>query len=196
MEPMPRYARALTLALVAGSAAACTGSHAVDQGVGGSMGYQSGDRALTFVAVGDRHPPVSRVSGKLIGGGHIDLSAWRGKVIVVNFWGSWCGPCHREAPALEQVYTDDKSRGVEFLGIDVNDDPASAQAFVTEFHITYPNLDDPSNFIALRFRGIPPKATPTTVVIDRDGRIAARASGEILYTQLRDVVDHVLAESA
>ena len=196
MEPMPRRFLTPVLALVAGLASACTGSHAVSQDVNGSNGYQTGDRLLTFVGVGSRHAAVTGVTGKLLGGGAFDLRNWRGKVVVVNFWGSWCAPCHDEAQALEQVYTDDKSKGVEFLGVDIRDDAASAQAFVDQFHITYPIVEDRSNLLALRFRGIPPNATPTTVVIDRDGRIAARESGAILYTQLRDVVDHVLSEPA
>ena len=87
-----------------------------------------------------------------------------------------------------------RTLGVEFIGIDVRDDPASAQAFMAKFHITFPSVNDPSNMLALRFRGVPPSATPTTVVIDRAGRIAARQIGEIYYTQLRDVVNHVLSE--
>jgi thiol-disulfide isomerase/thioredoxin len=194
MEPMLRRLALPSFALVAGLASACTGSHAVTQDVAGSNGYQSGNEALTFVSIGDRHAAVTGVNGKLVGGGHFDLSSWRGKVVVVNFWGSWCVPCHDEAPALEQVYTNDKNKGVEFVGIDVRDDPASAEAFMAKFHITYRSVNDRSNLLALRFRGIPPNATPTTVVIDRAGRIAARQSGEIFYTQLRDLVAHVLSE--
>lgn len=193
---MPRRLLMPALALVAGLASACTGTHAVSQSVDGGNGYISGDRTLTFVSAADRRGPVTGVSGRLIGGGRLDLGAWRGKVVVVNFWGSWCVPCHDEAPALQQVYADDKSKGVEFLGVDIRDDAASAQAFMTKFHITYPSVEDPSNLIALHFHGVPPNATPSTVVIDRDGRIAARQSGEIFYTQLRDVVNRVLAESA
>lgn len=194
MELMLRRLALPAFALVAGLASACTGSHAVSQDVAGSNGYQTGNEALTFVGIGDRHAAVTGVTGKLVAGGHFDLSSWRGKVVVVNFWGSWCVPCHDEAPALEQVYTDEKNKGVEFVGIDVRDDPASAEAFMAKFHITYPSVNDRSNLLALRFRGIPPNATPTTVVIDRAGRIAARQSGEIFYTQLRDLVNHVLSE--
>jgi thiol-disulfide isomerase/thioredoxin len=194
MEPMPRRLAIPTFALVAGVTSACTGSHAVSQDVSGSNGYQTGNKLLTFVSLGSRHSAVTGVTGNLISGGHFDLANWRGKVVVVNFWGSWCAPCHSEAQALEQVYKDDENKGVEFVGIDVKDDPASAQAFMAKFDVTYPVVNDPSNLLALRFHGVPPSATPTTVVIDRAGRIAARQSGEILYTQLRDVVDHVLSE--
>ena len=198
MEPMPRLRRVrvvLAVLPLLGAGVACSGNHAVDQSVAGSNGYVSGDELLTFVPIGHRHE-VHGISGTLIDGGHFDLAQWKGKVVVVNFWGQWCAPCQSEAKALQQVYADDRARGVEFLGIDVRDDPASGRAFERQHGITYPSIDDPSNLLALRFSGLTPNATPTTVVLDRSGRIAARQSGEILYTQLRDLVDHILAEPA
>ena len=198
MEPMllpRRFRLSLALLPLLGATVACTGSHAVDQGVDGSNGYVAGDSLLTVVPAGHRHE-VHGISGKLIDGGHFDLSQWKGKVVVINFWGEWCAPCQSEAAGLQQVYADDKSRGVEFLGIDVRDDPASGRAFERAHHITYPSIDDPNNLLALRFSGLAPNATPTTIVLDRSGRLAARQSGEILYTQLRDLVEHVLAEPA
>jgi thiol-disulfide isomerase/thioredoxin len=194
-RPRPLIAALTLLAVVVGTATGCTGTGAVDQSVGGSNGYVSGDAALTYVAVGHRHE-VHGVSGKLLDGTHFDLAAWRGKIVVVNFWGQWCAPCQAEADSLQKVYADTHAKGVEFLGIDVKDDPASGRAFERAHHITYPSLDDPSNLLALRFAGMTPNATPTTLVLDRSGRIAARQSGEILYTQLRDLVAHVLAEPA
>ena len=178
-----------------GATVACTGSHAVDQSVAGSNGYVSGDSLLTFVPIGHRRE-VHGISGTLIDGGHFDLSQWKGKVVVVNFWGAWCAACHDEARGLQQVYADDHARGVEFLGVDIRDDPPSGRSFERKYGITFPSIDDPSNLLALRFAGLTPNATPTTVVLDRSGRIAARQSGEILYTQLRDLVDHLLAEPA
>src|SRR4051794_24358546 len=106
-----------TVALTGSALAGCSGRGAVKQDVAGSNGYLSGDLALDFVSVGHRHAP-STVTGALLDGRHFDLAAWRGKVVVVNFWGSWCAECHAEAQALEQVYTDDASKGVEFLGVD------------------------------------------------------------------------------
>ena len=185
----------LFAAAVALLATACTGTNAVNQGVGGSLGYGEGDQATTWVASAHRSA-VTGVTGTLLDGSSFDLSQWRGHVVVVNFWGSWCGPCTGEAKSLEQVYRDNESKGVEFLGVDIRDSKASAESFVRRWHLTFPNLADPSNLVALRFHGLPPDATPTTVVLDRNGRIAARHSGAILYTQLRDLVSRALAERA
>ena len=199
MDVMPRRPRralaAAALAAVAAVTSACAGTNAVSQSVNGSKGYQTGDNALTWLAPGHR-PHVGTITGELIDGRHFDLAQWRGKIVVVNFWGSWCKPCREEAPTLDQVARDNRARGVEFLGVDVREDMASAESFVRSHHISYPSLFDPSDVLALRFPGLPPNATPTTLVLDRQGRIAARHSGEIAYTQLRDVVARILAERA
>jgi peroxiredoxin len=173
----------------------CTGHGAVKQDVSDTKGYTSGNLALTYVGVSHRHAAAD-VSGSLLDGSHFDLSAWRGKVVVVNFWGSWCAECHAEAQALQQVYANDRGMGVEFLGVDIRDDVPSAKEFERKYGVTYPSLDDPDNRVALRFRGIPPDATPTTLVLDRSGRVAARQSGEILFLQLSRLVDRVRDEPA
>jgi thiol-disulfide isomerase/thioredoxin len=195
MGPMPtrRLLAAVAVVLAAPGLAACTGHGAVSQDVKGSVGYQIGDAALDWIGPADRHH-VNGVSGTLLDGGHFDLAQWKGKVVVVNFWGEWCAPCNAEATSLQQVFQDDQGKGVEFLGIDIRDNRASALAFERRYAVTYPSLFDPDNTLALQFRGVPPNATPTTIVLDRMGRIAARQSGQILYTQLRAVVARVLAE--
>jgi thiol-disulfide isomerase/thioredoxin len=199
MDAMPSRARrrcaVAVLLLSVLATAGCTGANAVSQGVSGSNGYQRGDASLVWIGPGDRQP-AGDVHGELLDGTSFDLAQWRGKVVVVNFWGSWCGPCRDEAQGLEQVARDDRAHGVEFLGIDVRDDRPQAESYVRDHHITYPNLWDPSNLQALQFPGMPPNATPTTLVLDRHGRIAARHSGAILYTQLRSVVERVVAESS
>jgi thiol-disulfide isomerase/thioredoxin len=189
-----RLALASACAAVALAAAACSGTDAVSQTVSGSNGYQSGDAATEWVAPGDRKS-VDDVRGELLDGTSFDLSAWRGHVVVVNFWGSWCTECRAETQALEQVHRDTEGKGVEFLGVDVREDRSTASAYNAEHHVTYPSLFDESNLLALRFPGLPPNATPTTIVLDRQGRIAARHSGTILYTTLRSLVDRAVQES-
>jgi len=195
MGVMLRRALPLLSLVAVVAVAGCSGHGAVKQDVSGTNGYVGGNLALDYIAAAHRHTPGD-VTGKLLDGSRFDLSRWHGKVVVVNFWGSWCAECHAEAQALQQVYSDDAAKGVEFLGVDIRDDVPSAVAFEHKYGVTYPSLDDPDNVAALQFRGVPPNATPTTLVLDRQGRIAARQSGEILYSQLRDLVDRVLAEPA
>ncbi|MDQ1697122.1 MAG: hypothetical protein QOJ03_2475 [Frankiaceae bacterium] len=174
-------------------AAGCSGTNAVSQDVAGSNGFQQGDASLRWIAAGDRHT-VDGVSGELLDGAAFDLSTWRGHVVVVNFWQSDCAPCREEAQALDQVYRESRQQGVEFLGVDIRDGRAQAQTFARTHHVTYPSLYDEDGTVGLHFHGLPPNATPTTIVLDGHGGIAARHSGAILYTQLRSVVDRVLAE--
>ena len=195
MEVMTRRLPAVLLAVVALVApvlatAGCSGTDAVSQSVSGSNGYQGGDDALHWVDPADRDS-VEGVSGTLLDGRPFDPSDWRGHVVVVNFWGSWCAECREETRALEQVHRDTAGDGVEFLGINVREDRPQALSYNRDHHVTYPSLYDPSSLLGLRFHGMPPNATPTTLVLDRQGRIAARHSGTILYTQLRSLVDRV-----
>lgn len=194
MRPSP-VRLVLAVAAAATALTACSGTNAVSQDVGGSRGYQVGDAALRWLPPGQR-PVVTGVSGALLDGRPFDLSVWRGKVVVVNFWESDCAPCRVEAQALNQVYLDNRDRGVEFLGVDLRDGRANAVEFARVHHVAYPSLYDPSALVALRFTGLPPNATPTTIVLDRRGRIAARYSSAILYTTLRDVVARVASEPA
>lgn len=187
-----RFAAAVAGALLA-AVTGCSGTDAVNQSVGGSLGYGVGDDSIRWVAPADRSR-VDGVTGELLSGAPFDLADWRGHVVVVNFWESDCGPCHGEARALEQVYRDNQKHGVRFVGIDIRDDRASATSFTRRYHVTYPILFDPSNQAALRFTSVPPNATPSTLILDRDGRVAARHSGAILYTQLRGLVNRALRE--
>jgi thiol-disulfide isomerase/thioredoxin len=140
-------------------------------------------------------PVAPSVSGPVVGGGKLSLTAYRGHVVVLNFWGSWCTPCRAEAPGLSALATHVKSSGVRFLGIDIRDSPASAQAFMSDFGITYPSLNDPSDNLALNFRDtVPPAGIPTTLVISRTGRITARVIGETTYNGLKALVQRAAAE--
>jgi len=114
---------------------------------------------------------------------------------VLNFWGSWCGPCRQEAPALAALARHFRSRGVRFLGVDIRDSPVSAEAFMRDFGIQYPSLNDPGDQIALDFRStVPPAGVPTTLVISRSGRITGRVIGEASYNGLKALIARAAAE--
>lgn len=136
------------------------------------------------------------LEGELVEGGNLQAERMRGKVVVVNIWGSWCAPCRAEAPDLARVARETESKGVTFLGIDVRDDKASARAFTRRYAIPYQSLFDPNGSQLVKFSSIIPiNAVPSTAVVDRSGRVAARVVGRVNYKTLNGLVQDVLAES-
>ena len=114
-----------------------------------------------------------------------------GKVAVVNVWASWCSPCRAEEPALSALAK--KYTEVEFIGILTRDNPVNAEAFVRKREIPYPTLIDDSILVGFR-KSLPANAIPSTVVIDKTGKVAARISGAITVTSLTDLIEKVSAE--
>jgi thiol-disulfide isomerase/thioredoxin len=115
----------------------------------------------------------------------IGVGDFAGDVLVVNFWASWCGPCWREQPDLNRAHDDLADLGVSFLGVNVQDDSeANALAYVRQFGVPYPSLDDPTASYAASYAGVGPRTMPSTVIIDRDGRIAAILLGETGYEEV------------
>ena len=191
-------ARAGALALGASLAlAACEGG-AIGQSTAASNGqsFVSGSAGTTVYGA-TSGPAAPRVTGTLLSGEKFGLAQYRGYVVVLNFWGSWCTPCRAEAPSLAQLARHFTPRGVRFLGVDIRDSPATAEAFQSRFGISYPSLNDPGDEIALDFRDtVPPAGIPTTLIIGRSGRIAARIIGEVSYPGLRGLISQALAASA
>jgi len=146
-------------------------------------------------------PPSRRVIGDLGGIALMDyrpiaVSDFAGKVVVVNVWGAWCAPCRTETPELEKVFTATEPFGVAFLGVDVRDNRATAQDFVTDRHVMHPSIFDPAmrSVIALG-KGYPTSVVPTTLILDRHRRVAAVFLKELLATDLQPVVERIAAES-
>lgn len=174
------------------TAAGCEGG-AIGQSTALSNGQSFVSGTGTTFLVAARRPKAPDISGKTLTGSRLSLSDYRGSVVVLNFWGSWCAPCRAEAPDLAALASRYRSLGVRFLGIDIQDDPTSAEAFMHTFRIAYPSLNDPGDEIALAFRKtVPPAAIPTTLVIDRSGRIAARIVGGATYSGLKALLGRVL----
>lgn len=188
---------AATAALVAAGATGCAGG-AIAANTPGSSGqsFVGHSYESTFYQVGHR-PLAPAVAGSTIGGRKLSLASYRGDTIVLNFWGSWCAPCRAEAPALGQLARDVAAKGVRFVGVDIRDQPDSAQAFMQTFNVGYPSLNDPGDEIALEFHStVPPAAIPTTLIIDRSGRIAARIFGASSYAQLQALISKVIGQRA
>lgn len=115
----------------------------------------------------------------------------------MNFWASWCAPCRAETPVLNEVSAEHADEGVRFLGVNIKDNLTSAQAFERNNEVGYPSLYDQPGEIPQAFRDtVPPQAIPSTLVIDRQGRIAARVIGATDYRELTDLVGTVAAEDA
>jgi cytochrome c biogenesis protein CcmG/thiol:disulfide interchange protein DsbE len=127
---------------------------------------------------------------ELMTGGDLRLADLRGKVVMVDFWASWCAPCRQEAPALVRVYQEYAESGVEFVGIDIWDQEASAHTYIDTFGIPYPNGIDDTGEIAINYgvRGIPEK-----FFIDRDGLVQRKFVGPIREDKLREALDELLA---
>ena len=180
------------------SLAACGTSGAgdpVDDVTRNESRYIAGANQLRTIAIDDRSP-APELQGTLLDGGSFDLVEQRGKVVVLNVWGSWCPPCRAEAPTLEAAWRDFASQGVQFVGINTRDGEATALAFERRFDITYPSVVDSSGVKLLAFSGeVSPAAIPSTLVLDRSGRVAAVYSGELTVATLRDMITAVLAES-
>ena len=162
------------------------------------------DKSLVVAGTpaGDVIPEAERASapefsGTLLGGGDFASAELDGSVAVLNFWGSWCGPCRVETPLFQEVYADVRDRGVQFLGLNVKEtDEQFALAFVDSTGIEFPSLYDPRGEVALAFRDYPANAVPSTIMLDPEGRVAAVYTGEVAQEDLRRVLDRLLEEGS
>ena len=145
-----------------------------------------------LIAVADRKPAPAVIGELLDGTGTYDLAAHKGDVVVINFWGSWCAPCVAESGQLEQTYQATKANRVSFVGIDVRDVRDEARRFAAA-RLTYPNIFDPASKLALGFT-VPP-STPSTYVVDRQGRIAVIVRRGLLQSELQPLVTQLAGET-
>ncbi len=157
----------------------------------GTGGFVTGDGSITVVDPGQRRRAPA-ISGTTLDDEQWSSETAAGTVIVYNVWGSWCQPCRAEAPALQAVAEATADRAV-FVGLNTRDlDPAAPRAFVRAFDITFPSLFDPDGSLLLAFAGeLPPSAIPSTLIVDAEGRIAARVVGTTTEATLRGLVDDI-----
>jgi thiol-disulfide isomerase/thioredoxin len=162
---------------------------------GDQKGYLSGDGTIETIAAADRAEPVD-LAGTLLDGARWSSRDARGKVVVVNVWASWCAPCIEELPALQQVWRERQAAKapVRFVGINFRDGVAQGSALARRAGLTYPSLSDEAGVLILALQGKAP-SVPTTLVLDRSGRIASRVSGPVTATLLGGLVDDAVSES-
>jgi len=197
----PRIAtRVAALAIVAAvTLAGCTATDPLAEQYrsGTGQGFISGDGAYTVIAQADRSAPIE-FEGVIENGDTVSSDDYRGDVLVVNFWYAGCPPCRLEAPDLEALAQQFAPDGVQFLGVNIRDQAATALSFAEEFGVTYPSvLDANDGRVQLAFAGqVAPNAVPTTLVVDREGRVAARIAGLVSEPSvLRSMITDTLAEA-
>jgi thiol-disulfide isomerase/thioredoxin len=162
---------ALAVTLATGSSDASDGGKVTN---GNMVSYAAGSRPL-----------APEVTAQSLTGSTIKFSSYRGKTLVLNFWGSWCPPCRDEGPTLAVLDQQYQSKGVAFLGDDVADTPANALAFTRSVGITYPSINDPGYTVVQDFSQVAPVTdTPMTVVIDKTGHVVGTILGKVSYGQM------------
>lgn len=150
--------------------------------------FVSGDGSTTFIKNGDRKI-APMISGLTLSGTQYTYT--KDKVAVVNVWASWCAPCRAEAPTLAALAN--KYKDVAFIGILTRDNPATAEAFQRRFKLPYPTVIDDS--ILIGFKGsLPANAIPSTVILDKKGKVAARISGTVTVAALSELIEKVSKE--
>ncbi|MEU8889073.1 TlpA disulfide reductase family protein [Streptomyces sp. NPDC048442] len=163
---------------------------------GGGTNFVAGKGGIDSVPVADRKP-APKLDGKTLQDKDFDVASLKGKVVVLNIWGSWCSPCRAEAPTFAKVAKELKSKGVEFVGIDARD-PQKGQAidFEKDAGIEYPSLYDPDGKLMLRFPkgSLNPQGIPNTIVIDKEGRVAGRSLAALNEKKLRQMIAPLIAE--
>jgi len=165
-------------------------------GGGGDTHFVTGNNGVDSAPRSER-APAPDLSGKTIDGKALDVADYKGQVVVINVWGSWCGPCREEAKYFAKVSKDYTGKGVQFVGINTRDTSTTpAVAFEKEHGIGYPSLYDPAGRLMLRFKKgtLNPQLIPSTLILDKDGKVAARALEPLDDTGLLKMLKPVLAE--
>lgn len=177
---------AVAVALLAGCGP--PGSQSSSQFAEGEVDQPS---PLTVVPPDDREPaPV--LEGEDLDGEQVSSSAYDGQILVVNLWGSWCGPCREEAPAQAEAAKRLSGEGVQFLGITTRSDPAQDRAFADQYGLDYPSIQSPDGSVELGFAdSLPAVAVPTTWIIDPEGGVAVRITDTVTVSMLAGLVADV-----
>lgn len=194
---MPRMLRLAALATAATLLlAGCTTDQlALDYGSGGNKNYVAGDGSVLEIPPQNRADPIV-FDGVTDAGDEVSSADYLGRVLVVNFWANYCAPCRVEAPELEKLSQKWADRGASFLGVNTYDEPATAQAFARNYGVTYPSvIDVHSGAVQLAFAGtVAPSALPTTIVLDGEGRVAARILGQLQSASILDAIVKTVVE--
>lgn len=187
----------LPLTAVASALALTACGNGGKSGGGGDTNFVTNTGGISTVAAGERRP-VNEIAGETLEGKRLDIADLKGKIVVLNVWGSWCPPCRAEAPHFAKVAKETEAKGVAFVGINTRDaNKGPALAFEKDYGVTYPSLYDPTGKLIVS--GFPkgslnPQSIPSTIVLDREGKIAARSLMALNEDKLRKMIDPLIAE--
>lgn len=143
--------------------------------------------------VGEREP-APPLAGPTLTGSSASLSQELGNIVVVNAWASWCAPCLEEMPILIADAEKYRDRGVTFLGLNTSDQLRSAEQFAEDLGMNFDSIRDPDGTLLEQIPGVPPRALPSTIVVDHRGDIAARIIGPVADDGLTEIIEGLLAE--
>lgn len=186
---------AITAAMVLSLASCSSGAQGYTAN-GDQAGYVSGDKSVTTWDPGQRPGPID-LTGTSYSGDAVDVAHWRGDVVLINTWYAGCPPCRAEAPDLATITGEYADQGLRAVGINTVDEAGAAQAFERTFALPYPTIQDTDGTAIAALQGtVPLQAVPTTVLLDRQGRVAARILGMADPSTLRTLVEDLLKEPA
>jgi peroxiredoxin len=149
----------------------------------GNSTSASDDNMVAYPA--GQRPAAPEFTATSLTGAPINFASYRGKIVVLNVWGSWCAPCVAEGQTLKYLHEQYGPQGIAFLGDDLQDAPTQALAFLRSAGITYPSVNDANGAVEERLAiAVPISATPTTLVIDKTGRIAGVIDGAVTYPEM------------
>jgi len=189
--------RASAAALIALALAGCAGQglYAATPVVTIPAGTATPDPrvGVTVIPSGEREAAVD-ISGETAERTPLSTRDMRGDIVVVNAWASWCAPCIEELPLLDAAALDFAGEDVTFLGVNSLDDPVAAAGLLATSR--YRSIDDRDGSVLARIPGVPPRALPSTVILDREGRVAVRIIGPVQPGQLEDAITRLLDEVA
>jgi thiol-disulfide isomerase/thioredoxin len=142
----------------------------------------------------DEREPAPDVCGETLQGDPLCLEDLAGTPVLVNFWGSWCGPCAREIPELIGV-AEDYGDDLQVIGVNEQDTLVNARSFERDQGVNYPSLFDDGAVIAAQFGGIAPEALPSTILLDAEQRVAVRLFGAVRREQLQPYLDALTSDA-
>lgn len=173
--------------------AGCGGTGIV---TGDKTGFVAADGSAVVLEVSQRKPATNLQATSVDGEIDWQLSSETGNILLINTWGPWCAPCRKELPILQNVQNEFADDGIKVIGMATRTNKAAVDLFITQQEISFLQLADYDSSVMVQLDGVPSTTVPSTIFIDRAGRIAGWALGEVDGALLRSIVRSLIAEKA